>query len=63
MNQNSLNTNYFLADQGDCCPQSYTIRNGQCNPENINAHCLFDKGDCCGEFILFEEGGLVENKE
>ena len=42
----------MLTDQGDCCPQANSIGNGQCNPENINAQCLFDQGDCCNKTLL-----------
>ena len=43
---------FIFADQGDCCPQAHSIGNGQCNPENINAQCLFDQGDCCNESLI-----------
>ena len=26
--------------------------NGQCNPENLNAQCLFDQGDCCDKTLI-----------
>ena len=42
----------MLTDQGDCCPQANSIGNGQCNPENLNAPCLFDQGDCCDEPLI-----------
>ena len=34
------------------CPKAHAIGNGKCDPENINAKCLFDQGDCCNETLI-----------
>lgn len=38
-------------DALDCCPNPESVRNGECNPENLNDLCMNDGGDCCNKEI------------
>ena len=38
------------------CPNSANVGNGECNAENNNAICDYDKGDCCPNSDLMNNG-------
>ena len=38
-------------DALDCCLNSESVGDGECNPENLDDLCMNDGGDCCNQKI------------